>query len=197
MPAANLLRRSALVAAGLLVAAAAPFALRGAEGEDDPLAAKSDKPKHYVAPASDEAAQAMRQFSLPRGWKVDLFAAEPRVANPVCFSIDNLGRVYVVETFRRRNAVLDIRKLPSWLDDDLANRTVADRVAMVKRRMPNDWHRLEGITDRIRLIEDTDGDGKADKDTVFAAGFDKLEDGTAAGVLPFGDSVYFTDIPNL
>ncbi|HEX8915859.1 MAG TPA: PVC-type heme-binding CxxCH protein [Humisphaera sp.] len=198
MPAANLLRRSALVAAGLLVSAAVPFALRGADGgEDDPLPAKSDKPKHYVAPASDEAAQAMRQFSLPGGWKVDLFAAEPRLANPVCFSIDNLGRVYVVETFRRRNAVLDIRKLPSWLDDDLANRTVADRIAMVKRRMPNDWQKLEGITDRIRLIEDTDGDGRADKDTVFADKFDKLEDGTAAGVLPFDGSVYFTDIPNL
>jgi quinoprotein glucose dehydrogenase len=179
-------------ATGTIGAAASPTA-----GEDDSLPAPSGKPAHYVAPASDEAAEAMRSFKLPAGWKVDLFAAEPRVANPVCLSLDDLGRVYVVETFRRRNAVLDIRKLPTWLDEDLACRTVADRIAMVKRHLPSDWHRLEGTTDRVRRIEDSDGDGRADKDTVFADKFDKLEDGTAAGVLSWGDSVYFTDIPNL
>lgn len=169
-----------------------------ADGEDDPaVAPASGRPAHYVAPASDEAANAMKQFKLPPGWKVDLFAAEPRVANPVCLSIDDKGRVYVVETFRRRNATLDIRKIQSWLDDDLACRTVADRIAMVKRHMPNDWHKLEGITDRIRVLTDTQGTGHATEDHVFADKFDKLEDGTAAGVLAWGDKVYFTDIPNL
>ena len=171
-----------------------------APGSDDPFPKPNGKPKDYAAPASTdaaEAAEAMKSFKLPAGWNVDLFAANPQVANPVCLSVDDLGRVYVVETFRRRNAVLDIRKLPSWLDEDLACRTVADRIAMVKRHLPNDYHRMEGITDRVRRIEDSDGDGHADKDTVFADHFDKLEDGTAAGVLPFNGSVYFTDIPNL
>src|SRR4051794_14635372 len=188
-------RQLALI--GLLILSLLPTLARAADGEDDPLPSKSDKPAHYVAPASDEAANAMKGFKIPAGWKVDLFAAEPRVANPVCLSIDDRGRVYVVETFRRRSATLDLRKIGSWLEDDLACRTVADRIAMVKKHLPNDWHKLEGITDRIRLIEDSDGDGHADKDSVFADKFDKLEDGTAAGVLPWGDSVYFTDIPNL
>ncbi|MDB5294246.1 MAG: hypothetical protein JWO31_229, partial [Phycisphaerales bacterium] len=164
---------------------------------DNPLPKPTGRPPHYVAPASDDAEQAMKQFVLPAGWKADLFAANPQVANPVCLSVDDKGRVYVVETFRRRNAVLDMRTIPGWLDDDLASRTVADRIATVKRRMPNDWHKLEGITDRIRLLEDKAGSGRADHDTVFADGFDKLEDGTAAGVLPFNGDVYFTDIPNL
>jgi len=155
------------------------------------------QPAPNVAPASAEGADAMKQFALPKGWKVDLFAAEPKVANPVCLSIDDRGRVYVVETFRRRNAVLDIRKLPDWLDDDLALRTVPERIAMVKKRMPDTWQSLIGLTDRVRLVEDSDGDGVADKDTVFATGFDQLEEGTAAGVLPVGDSVFFANIPNL
>jgi quinoprotein glucose dehydrogenase len=196
MPATPSLRRAAAFAAAVLLAAV-PTAARAADGEDDPLPKNTGKPFHYVAPASDEAEQAMKQFALPPGWKVDLFAAEPRVANPVCLTIDDRGRVYVVETFRRRNAVLDIRKIGSWLDEDLANRTVEDRIAMVKRRLPNDWQKLEGITDRIRLIEDSDGDGRADKDTVFADRFDTLAEGTAAGVLPVGDSVWFTNIPHL
>lgn len=192
----NTLRRAAAFAAAVLITSA-PAVTRAAEGEDDPLPKDAGRPAHYVAPASDEAEQAIKQFALPPGWKAELFAAEPRVANPVCLSIDDRGRVYVVETFRRRNAVLDIRKIGSWLDEDLANRTVEDRIAMVKRRMPNDWQKLEGITDRVRLLEDSDGDGKADKDTVFAAGFDTLAEGTAAGVLPVGGSVYFTNIPHL
>src|SRR5689334_16243719 len=149
-----------------LISCSAGFA---ADGEDDPaVSPASTRPAHYVAPASDEAAAAMKQFKLPPGWKVDLFAAEPRVANPVCLSIDDKGRVYVVETFRRRNAVLDIRKIQSWMDDDLACRTVADRIAMVKKHMPNDWQKLEGVTDRIRVLEDTQNTGHATQDRVFA-----------------------------
>lgn len=157
----------------------------------------STRPALYVAPASDEGAAAIKQFALPKDWKVELFAAEPRLANPVCLSIDDRGRVYVVETFRRRNAVLDIRKLPEWLDDDLALRTVQERIEMTKRRMPDTWQKLEGLTERVRLIEDSNRDGVADKDTVFATGFDKLEHGTAAGVLPVGDAVFFASIPSL
>lgn len=168
-----------------------------AEGDVTPGGSTDEKPKQYVAPASPEAASVMKQFALPDGWKVDLFAAEPSLANPVCLSIDDQGKVYVVETFRRRNAVLDIRKLPTWLDDDLALRTVQQRIDLVKRRMPDTWQTLEGLTDRVRLIEDSNGDGVADKDSVFATGFDKLEHGTAAGVLPVGDEVFFASIPSL
>jgi len=52
-------------------------------------------------------------------------------------------------------------------------------------------------TDQIRLIEDTDGDGKADKDTVFADGFNGIAEGIGAGLLARKGSVYFADIPNL
>src|SRR6185436_7192081 len=53
-----------------------------------------------VAPASDEAQAAIKQFRPAPGLKVDLFAAEPYLANPVAFCIDEHGRFYVAETFR-------------------------------------------------------------------------------------------------
>ena len=135
---------------------------------------------------------------LPRGFKAELFAAEPRVVNIASFHIDERGRFYVVEVFRRRGATLDMRKLPDWLDDDLACRTVADRIAMVKRRMtPEQVEALEKAIRPRPPVEDRDGDGKADLDTVFADGFNKLEDGIAAGVLARDGDVYFANIPNL
>src|SRR5262249_1030613 len=51
--------------------------------------------------------------------------------------------------------------------------------------------------DRVRLLEDTTGDGMADKSTVFADGFNHLEDGIGAGLLARRGTVWFTCIPSL
>ena len=154
-----------------------------------------------VLGASEEAESAIRQFKVPPGFKVELFAAEPRVANISSFDIAPSGKVYAVEVFRRRGGgVLDLRNLSAgWLEDDLSSRTVADRVAMVKRRLaPQDVRAMEVESDRVRLVEDRDSDGRADHDSVFATGFNRLEDGTAAGVLALRDgSVLFANIPSL
>ncbi|MGZ8900038.1 MAG: DUF7133 domain-containing protein, partial [Limisphaerales bacterium] len=53
-----------------------------------------------VAEASDEGEKAMKGFILPEGFKVELIAAEPHLANPVAFDIDHQGRFWVSETFR-------------------------------------------------------------------------------------------------
>ena len=80
-----------------------------------------------------EALKAIRSFRVPEGLKVELFAAEPMLANPVAFCFDEKGVAYVAETFRLNEGVTDTRGHMDWLDDDLACRTVADRVAMYKK----------------------------------------------------------------
>ena len=47
------------------------------------------------------------------------------------------------------------------------------------------------------MIEDTDNDGKADTSHVFAEGFNEVNNGAAAGVMPFEDHVYFTVYPDI
>src|SRR5216683_4206831 len=150
-----------------------------------------------VAPASDEAERAIKRFRVPKGFKVELFAAEPLLANPVCFSIDEKGRFYVAETFRLHDGVTDIRGHMNWLDDDLACKSVEDRVAMLKKFEGKNISNYARLSDRVRLLEDTDGDGRADKATVFADGFNNLPDGIGAGLLARKGSVYYSDIPNL
>src|SRR5436309_9254983 len=56
--------------------------------------------KPFVAPASPEAELALKKFQVPAGLKVDLWAAEPLLANPVALNFDEHGRAYVCETFR-------------------------------------------------------------------------------------------------
>ncbi|NBQ25481.1 MAG: glucose dehydrogenase, partial [Verrucomicrobia bacterium] len=172
-----------------------------------------------VKPASDEGQLAIKGFSLPEGFQVELTAAEPHLANPVAFHIDEQGRFYVVETFRHGAGVLDIRGRRDWpnqafidslsperlqalsdelLDADLASRSVDDRIAMLRYYMGDEAPSRLGVeSDQIRLLEDRDGDGVVEHSSIFADGFNQLADGLASGVLARRGKVYFTNIPDL
>jgi quinoprotein glucose dehydrogenase len=91
-----------------------------------------------------------------------------------------------------------VRDVMSWLDDDTASRTIAARRAMVQKHVGDKGvAELEVASDRLKLIEDRDGDGKADFDSVLGDGWNKLEDGVASGVLARGSDVYFANVPGL
>lgn len=151
----------------------------------------------YVAPASSEAEQAMARFDLPDGFRVELVATEPLLANPVAFCIDELGRFYVAESFRINDGVPDNRWFMRWLADDLASRTVDDRIRMYRKHRAAELDSWGVESERVRLVIDSDGDGKADASTVFADGFRRIEDGIAAGVLARDGEVWFACIPHL
>jgi len=171
------------------------------------LAGEAEAPPAYnpkLAAASDAGETAIKGFKLAEGLKCQLFAAEPMLANPVCLEVDHLGRVYVVETFRHSIGV-DTGSMGLTLDQDLSLRTVQERIEMLKKRWGNEVEKFTKEHDRIRIIEDTDGDGKADKASVYADGFNGIPDGIGAGLLAFnppgsapaGVDLFYTCIPNL
>lgn len=150
-----------------------------------------------IAPASNEGERALEGFQLPDGMVGSLYAAEPMMANPVAFAIDEKGRVFVAETFRQQHGVEDNRYHMNWLHDDLALQTVEQRVEMFRKHLGEKVYEYAAHHDRIRLLEDSDGDGKADKSTVYADGFNAIEDGTGAGLLARNGDVFYTCIPKL
>lgn len=176
--------------AGAAFLAAAPAALAQHQ-----LGVAFEAPK--VVGASDEGQRAIRRFQLPPGWKCELWAAEPDLAQPVAMWLDDSGKVYVCETFRHSQGVDDIRGHQDWLDEELASKTADDRIALLKRHYHNDLTSYTAHTERIQLLEDTHGVGHADRSTVFAEGFTNVLDGIAAGVIARGRDVYVTCIPHL
>ncbi len=188
----NFVRR-ALAAGFFLSLVASRVSLNRAAEEVTPLDPKAPK----VAAASDEAERTIKSLQLPSGFKAEVFAAEPHLANPVAFDIDHQNRFWVAETFRLHAGVTDIRGKMSWLDEDLASRSVSDRIAMMQRHEGEKFADYEQNADRVKLILDTDGDGKADASTVFADGFSNAADGIGAGVLSYNNKVYYADLPNL
>jgi quinoprotein glucose dehydrogenase len=84
-----------------------------------------------------------------------------------------------------------------WVLADLAAQTVQDRIDFHKRLLPDGGKSFTEADDQIRRLRDTDGDGNADESVVFANGFNRLEEGTGAGVLARGNEVFYTCIPKL
>lgn len=150
-----------------------------------------------IADKSAEAEHALLQFKVAGGLRGQVFAAEPSLANPVAFCLDEQGRIFVAETFRQSKGVEDNRGHMNWLLDDLAAQTVADRVEFFKKHQKEEVQRYAEEHDRIRRLVDLDGDGQADESTVFADGFNAIEDGTGAGLLALNGGVYYTCIPKL
>ncbi|WP_265593321.1 HEAT repeat domain-containing protein [Verrucomicrobium sp. BvORR034] len=138
--------------------------------------------------------------SIPKGTSIQIFATHEgeKVTSPTAFAFDEKGALYVAETHRFRFGIHDDRNNRYWYLDDIASQTTADRRAMHekwKAKVP-----LESMTEKsevIRKLVDENGDGKADKMTVYADGFNDLLDGTAAGVFAHEGRVYFACIPKI
>ncbi len=138
------------------------------------------------------------------------------VPDPVSVAVDPQGRVYVTSTTRRKVADLDIREHMVWVPNDVGLTSVAEKSAFLKEalapgklRQPRggladhnkdgsiDWKDLTVQSERIYQLRDTDGDGVADKMTVFAEGFNTEVTGIAAGVMYHDGWVYATIAPDL
>lgn len=149
---------------------------------------------------SRDAAAKIATLRVPKGIKVELFAAEPKLASPVALCLDEKNRVYVAEEFRFNRGTEENRTRPFLLDDDLQLKTTDDRLAMFRKfesKFDGGMNWFSKFTDQVRRLEDRDGDGRAEISTVFAAGFNGPLDGLAAGVIARDGDVYLTCIPKL
>ena len=150
-----------------------------------------------IQPASDEAANAIKGFKLAPGLALDLWAAEPLLANPVAFATDEKGRWFVAETFRLHAGVSDIRAHMNWLEDELASNNLDSFLAILKGDPKVEFEKNAKNSERVQLIWDSKGVGRADSSSIFAEGFNGPLDGLASGVLARKGAVYFTSIPDL
>ena len=148
-----------------------------------------------IAAIKDAAA-----FRVPKEFTIELYAAEPKLENPVAICIDDKGHVYVAEEHRFNEGTEENRTRPFLLEDDLQIRTLDDRMAMFKK-----WEgKFEGglswftrASDIVRRLEDRDKDGKADVSTVFADGFNTPLAGLGSGLIARNGKVWYTCIPDL
>jgi quinoprotein glucose dehydrogenase len=158
---------------------------------------QDDDYKPEIHEPTGEGEAHIQAMQVPDGFKVELWAEEPMLANPVCLYVTRKGDCYLGETFRHTHGVLDMREHRDWLEIDIGATTVEDRVEMMKLASPEQFEQWGKEHDQIRLIRDTDQDGKADEAIVFGAKFDGPAAGIGAGLLEHEGDVYWTCIPEL
>jgi putative membrane-bound dehydrogenase-like protein len=135
----------------------------------------SDVPPADLVPFAGLSAQdACDKATLPPGFKMHVFAAEPDLVQPIAFALDDRGRVWVAEgvTYPRRhgNPPRDERPLTPSLSPSEGERVPEGRVRESSDRSkptPEQLKDILGGNDRILVFEDTDGDHKFDKKTIF------------------------------
>lgn len=110
----------------------------------------------------------LKGFTLPPGFSIQLFAAEPMINKPINIAHDERGRLWVTSTHEYPYAA----KRERWTDPE--------------------GSRVADSRDAIIILEDTDKDGRADKRTVFADGLN-----IPTGVLPCGNGCIAWSIPNI
>lgn len=187
-----------LAAASLTLAADAPkpAAKSATKPATKPTA---DAPKPPLPTPREEAERALKKFVHPANFKVELVAHEPQLQHPVAFSIDEKGRFFISESHRFPNHVRSVFAHLDWLDDDLASTTHSSLTNYVNRRLGTNAPTASSkrVSELIRLLEASGGDGKLDRSSVFAAGFDEPYTGTAEGVLAWNGNVWFTAAPDV
>lgn len=164
------------------------------------FAAAEDFTKKPLPDGTKAALQAIPTFRTSAGFQVNLFAAEPQLASPVAFCLDERNRVFVAEEYRFNLGTEENRTRPFLLDDDLQINTVDERLKMFEKFADRfeggmDW--FTRVSDQVRLLEDRDGDGRADFSSVFAGGFNGPLDGLGSGVIAKDGDIYFTCVPHL
>ncbi len=120
--------------------------------------------------------EALASFQLAEGFQIELMAAEPLIADPVAMEIDEQGRLYVVQMHgypldKDRTGVVKL-----LTDSDGDGRLDQSTVFADGLRFPNGvmrWKQGILVTDAPDLwyLEDTDGDGVADRREVMLTGF--------------------------
>lgn len=157
----------------------------------------ADDASNDRAVISAQAELAAKAIKVPEGFTLKTVASEPNLANGVAFCFDPAGRIFVAETYRVKKGVEDNRWHPTWVDDDLSARTVADRRAFFQRQMGDRINEFTQNSEQVRLLEDRDGDGVYEFSSVFSTGYREIEDGAAAGVLWSNGRLLFTCVPAL
>ncbi len=114
------------------------------------------------APLALTPEESRRLFHLPPGFSIELVASEPHLADPVARAFDSRGRIVVCEIHGYNlESYLDIQELNQAGESDTQVRRIPANDDAVKQAEKEQYG-------TVKVLEDSDGDGRIDRSTVLA-----------------------------
>src|SRR5436190_2392274 len=172
---------------------AAPVSIRPLKVEQAPSFTPSVV--QLTADSAAALAKADRAAIAPHlapGLELNLWAAEPMIADPIGITFDDQGHLFATRTRRTGEGEIDIRGHQDWMVPSITFKDVEDKRAFYhnvlapERSAQNqwlkdwngdgsrDWRDLAFAKEGLYRIEDTNGDGVADKSTLILEDFNDL-----------------------
>jgi putative heme-binding domain-containing protein len=176
----------------------------------------TDKISKSAQASAPAVAKGKSTTAAAGGLTVELWAENPLIASPLGISFDNQGRAYVTRVRRRKQSSIDIRGHRDWVKHDLKIQSIDDRLEFYKKALgPKQYHgvRMKPPPDRngdgqrdlndlsqreeVRMLVDSDADGKADKHYIIDDDLATPVTGIAAGMLWTEGVLYAAVEPNI
>ncbi len=162
-----------------------------------------------------EAATKSVSPQLKEGLKLEVWAVDSLVKDPIGIHVNDLGEIYYTRSPRRNNSEFDIRGHQSWEIRSIALQTIEDKRAFLRSELSperssentwladlngdgsHDWRDMTVEKNEVYKLKDTDGDGLADWSQIQVQDFNDEVTDVAGGVMATDDALYVAAGPDL
>ncbi|WP_375582166.1 HEAT repeat domain-containing protein [Cyclobacterium xiamenense] len=146
---------------------------------------------------------------------LDIWAVDSLIADPISMQMDDEGTVFYSKTNRRKISEFDIRSHQDWEIASQKMQHVDDRRAFIREELApenssknewlpdinedgsHDWKDLTVEKENVFRVEDTDGDGRADRSQLIVSDFNEEISDVAGAVLYHEDELFVGVAPDL
>ncbi len=153
--------------------------------------------------------------TIDSGLTLSLWGIDSLVADPVSIDIDDQGRIYYTRTNRQKDSEFDIRGHQDWEIGSIQLSTIEEKRAFLHKVLApelskknewlpdlnndgsHDWKDMTVQKEHIYRIEDTDGDGVADRSQLVVDDFNEDVTDAAGGILKHGNDLFVGIGPDL
>ncbi|GAB2592009.1 PVC-type heme-binding CxxCH protein [Spirosoma areae] len=182
---------------------------------DDPFSRRIKQLAPQKAADMARAVEALVKPRLEEGLTLSLWGVDSLVYDPIAIDMDDNGRLYYTRTNRQKNSEFDIRGHPDWEIESNRLQTVEDKRAFLHRVLSpansqkntwlkdvngdnsHDWRDMTVEKEQLFRLEDTNGDGVADRSTLVIEDFHDETTDIMGGVLADGNDLYVAVAPDL
>jgi quinoprotein glucose dehydrogenase len=162
-----------------------------------------------------EVAQKSISPQLKEGLKLDVWAVDSLVKDPIGIQVNDKGEVLYTRSPRRNNSEFDIRGHQSWEIRSIGIQSIEEKRAFLRAELSperssentwladlngdgsHDWRDMTLEKNEVYKLKDTDGDGLADWSQIQVQDFNEEVTDVAGGLLETEDALYVAAGPDL